>query len=239
VPRSSDQPTEDPVVCEEIARAQRIIEGQNFEIRKTLSRYSSVIEDQHRVLIERRQALLHGDEVPDAWKNAAPERYAALVASSGEDEVERAERAVTLFHIDRVWREHLAYCADLREGIHLVSLGGMDPLSRFTTDVMTAFRSVEERIDTAVFETLPLATVGAAGLDLGAAGIKGPSSTWTYLVNDDPFRNQILLKLIGPGGTTIAIYSSALLGPLFLLWGVVERFLRKGRGRRTDPFRDS
>jgi preprotein translocase subunit SecA len=90
-----------------------------------------------------------------------------------------------------------------------------------------------------VFETLPLATVGAAGLDLGAAGIKGPSSTWTYLVNDDPFRNQILLKLIGPGGTTIAIYSSALLGPLFLLWGVVERFLRKGRGRRTDPFRDS
>ena len=239
VPRSPDQPIEDPVVRDEIARAQRIIEGQNFEIRKTLSGYSSVIEEQHRVLIERRQAVLHGDEVPGVWKNAAPERYAALVASSGENEVERAERAVTLFHIDRVWREHLAYCADLREGIHLVSLGGMDPLSRFTSDVMAAFRRVEEIIDKAVLETFPLVTVGAGGLDLGAAGIKGPSSTWTYLVNDDPFRNQILLKLIGPGGTTIAIYSSALLGPLFLLWGVVERLLRKGRGRRADPFRDS
>jgi preprotein translocase subunit SecA len=231
VPGRRDEPIDDSLVNEEIARAQRIIEGQNFEVRKTLSRYSTIVEDQHRVLIERRQALLSGHEVPDIWKTAAPERYQTLVAARGEDEVERAERAVTLFHIDRVWREHLAYCADLREGIHLVSLGGMDPLSRFTSDVMTAFRSVEERIDTAVLETLPLITIGAAGLDLGAAGIKGPSSTWTYLVNDDPFRNQVMLKLIGPGGTTIAIYASALLGPLFLLWGVVDRFFRK-RTRR-------
>ena len=238
-PGRSDRPLDDPIVSEEIARAQRIIEGQNFEIRKTLARYSSAVEDQHRALMEWRQSLLHGNEVPDVWKNAAPERYAALVASSGENEVERAERTVTLFHLDRVWRDHLAFCADLREGIHLVSLGGMDPLSRFKSDVMAAFRNVEEIIDKAVLETLPLVTAGAGGLDLGAAGIKGPSSTWTYLVNDDPFRNQVLLKLIGPGGTTIAIYSSALLGPLFLLWGVVDRLLRKARRRRADPFRDS
>jgi preprotein translocase subunit SecA len=238
-PGRRSKPIEDPVVRDEIARAQRIIEGQNFEVRKTLSRYSSVVENQHRVLMERRQALLHGHEVPDVWKNAAPERYRTLVASSGEDQIEHAERRVTLFHIDRVWREHFAYCADLREGIHLVSLGGMDPLTRFTSDVMTAFRPVEAIIDRAVLETLRHVTVGAGGLDLGAAGIKGPSSTWTYLVNDDPFRNQILLKLIGPGGATISIYASALLGPLFLLWGAVERFLRKARGRRADPFRDS
>ena len=94
-------------------------------------------------------------------------------------------------------------------------------------------------IDRAVVETLPLVTAADGGIDLGAAGITAPSSTWTYLVNDDPFRNQVLLKLIGPGGTTIAIYSSALLGPLFLLWGIVDRFLRKARRRRGDPFRDS
>jgi preprotein translocase subunit SecA len=231
-PGRRDQPIDDPVVSEEIARAQRIIEGQNFEIRKTLSRYSAVVEDQHRVLMERRQALLLGHEAPDVWKKAAPERYATLTASAGEKDIERAERTVTLFQIDRMWRDHLAFCADLREGIHLVSLGGMDPLSRFRADVMAAFRSSEETIDRAVLETLPLVTVGADGLDLGAAGIKGPSSTWTYLVNDDPFRNQILLKLIGPGGTTIAIYSAALLGPLFLLWGAVERYLRRRKLRQ-------
>jgi preprotein translocase subunit SecA len=161
------------------------------------------------------------------------------VASSGETAVERAERTVTLFHIDRVWRDHLAFCADLREGIHLVSLGGQDPLTRFTSEVTAAFRRVEERIDVAVLDTLAHVNVTRGALDLGPAGIKGPSSTWTYLVNDDPFRNQVFLKLIGPGGTTIAIYSAALFGPLFLLWGIVERCLRKIAPRRGDPFRDS
>jgi preprotein translocase subunit SecA len=232
VPGIDEEPIDDPVVREEIARAQRIIEWQNFEIRKTLSRYSSVIEDQHRALMERRDAVLNDRETLVVWKESAPERYGMLVASSSEDAVEQAERAVTLFHIDRVWREHLAYCADLREGIHLVSLGGMDPLSRFTTEASTAFRQLEEIVDQAVLETLPLVTVVGGHLDLGAAGIKGPSSTWTYLVNDDPFRNQVMLKLIGPGGSTIAIYSSALLGPLFVLWGLVERFFRKRQLRK-------
>ena len=31
----------------EVARAQRIVEGQNFEIRRTLARYAAVVEEQH------------------------------------------------------------------------------------------------------------------------------------------------------------------------------------------------
>jgi preprotein translocase subunit SecA len=118
-----------------------------------------------------------------------------------------------------------------------VSIGGQDPLTRFTSDVMAAFRPVEEIIDQAVLDTLTRITVSAGVLDLGAVGIAGPSSTWTYLVNDDPFRNQILQKLVGPGRSSIAMYSAAVLGPFFLLWPVVDRFFRKRRGRRADPFR--
>jgi hypothetical protein len=54
--------------------------------------------------------------------------------------------------------------------------------------------------------------------------MKRPASTWTYLVNDDPFRNQIGLTLLGPGGVTMAIYSAFVLMPLMLIWGLVERF---------------
>ena len=39
----------------------------------------------------------------------------------------------------------------------------------------------------------------AGGIDLSEAEVKGPSSTWTYLVNDDPFQNQIGQMLTGPG----------------------------------------
>lgn len=52
------------------------------------------------------------------------ERYREFVASAGEEVVAWTERRVTLFCIDRAWSEHLAWVASLREGIHLVGLGG-------------------------------------------------------------------------------------------------------------------
>ena len=68
----------------EVARAQRIVEGQNFEIRRTLARYAAVVEEQHGQLIERRRAMLTGEVRPDIWQRAPGDR-AALVAAVGED----------------------------------------------------------------------------------------------------------------------------------------------------------
>jgi len=69
-------------------------------------------------------------------------------------------------------------------------------------------------------------------------GIKGPSSTWTYLINDDPFRNQIGRMLTGSGGATIVIYAAAtFMMPLIVLWGLVDRW-RKRPPRRPGPFRE-
>ncbi len=229
IPEPRSEAIEHPVVSREIARAQRIVEGQNLEIRRTLSRYASAVEDQYESLMERRQALLLGRSLPDIWHQAG--RRAALVAAAGDDAVQRAEQAVTLFHIDRAWREHLDFCATLREGIHLTRLGGQDPLQRFTREVMRVFAGMEEAIDEAVFAAIDGVRIAGSGLDLTAIGIKKPSSTWTYLVNDDPFRNQMGAVLTGPGGVTVAIYSAFMLMPLLVLWGLVDRFLKK-RGLR-------
>lgn len=133
-PDERDEPIDSPVVRREIARTQRIIEGQNFEIRNTLMRYAAVVESQRHIVMERRQALLHGREIPEMWQRA-PDRRAALVAATSEQAVRRAKQTVTLFQIDRAWCDHLARCADLREGIHLVRFAGQDPLTRFTTGV--------------------------------------------------------------------------------------------------------
>jgi preprotein translocase subunit SecA len=235
MPAKTDAPIESPVVRREVARAQRIVEGQNFEIRRTLARYADVVEAQHRRIIERRQALLTGEESPDVWENE-PERRAALVAAAGEDAVVNAERTVTLGCIDRAWRDHLALCADVREGIHLVRLGGQDPLTRFTSDAIQSFSRMDEVVDDAVLEALPKVRVAGGVVDLAGTGIKGPSSTWTYLVNDDPFKNRIGAMLTGPGGATVAIYSAAVMMPLLILWGLVESLLRRAIGRRPDPF---
>lgn len=231
-----DEPLDHPVVRAEIARAQRIIEGQNLEIRKTLSRYASVLEGQRREVMDARQAILYGEETPEIW-NRAPDRRRAVVGEAGEDAVRRAEQAVMLFQIDRAWRDHLALAADLREGIHLVTLGGQDPLTRFTTDIKRAFRGMEHAIDSAVLDALTVVRVSGGRIDLDGLGIRGPSSTWTYLVNDDPFKNQIGMMLTGPGRTTVAVYAAAVMMPLLLLWGLVDRVLGKRVKRRGDPFR--
>jgi preprotein translocase subunit SecA len=226
-----DQPIDHPVLRAEIARAQRIIEGQNFEIRKTLWRYASVLERQRREVMAARQAILHGDEGPEVWRRSA--RWRALVDDVGEDAARSVAQTVMLYQIDRAWREHLALAADLREGIHLVGLGGQDPLTRFTTEITVAFGRLESTIEAAVLDVLDHLPVHDGRVDLEALGIRGPSSTWTYLVNDDPFRNQIGMMLTGPGRTTIAIYAAAIMMPLLLLWGLVDRFLRRRPARRT------
>ena len=146
----------------------------------------------------------------------------------------RRRAAVTLGCIDRAWRDHLALCADLREGIHLARLGGQDPLTLFTSEAIRAFARIEGAIDDAVLAALATVRVVGSEIDLTSAGIKAPSSTWTYLVNDDPFRNRIGALLTGPGGATIAMYSAAVLGPLLILWGIVDRLMRRRAPRRSE-----
>jgi len=225
-PPDQEAPIESATVRREIARAQRIIEGQNLEIRRTLWRYASVVEESRQRVHGRRQALLLGMEAPDIWADeGAP--YEALVNAAGAEAVRRAEVLVTLAHIDRAWSDYLSFVADVREGIHLVGLGGQDPLSRFKLQAAEAFESMQDDVAASVRASLAQVRPGAEGLDLSHLALKGPASTWTYLVNDDPFRNQLGAMLMGPGKTTFAMGGAMFAAPLLILLGLVDRYLRK------------
>jgi preprotein translocase subunit SecA len=230
-PAESNDPLDHPVIRREMARAQRIIEGQNLEIRRTLWRYSSAVEAQRVRTMTRRQAVLADASEADTWVQE-PDRRAALVRAAGEAAVQRAEQAVTLFHLDRAWRDHLALIADVREGISLVALGGGDPLTRFSAEVGQAYERMEEALDEAILGEMDRVRITAEGVSLPGIDVTGPSSTWTYIVTDDPFRNQIGRMLTGPGRTSIAIYAAVVMMPLLLLWGIVDRLFGKQPRRR-------
>jgi hypothetical protein len=60
-----------------------------------------------------------------------------------------AARQIVLFHLDRAWAEHLAFLADLREGIHLRATATWTYLvheNPFGTDIDRALRSIARRI---------------------------------------------------------------------------------------------
>ncbi|KAB2345652.1 accessory Sec system translocase SecA2 [Actinomadura rudentiformis] len=171
-----------------VGHAQRVAEGVEVEIHRNTWRYNQLIGLQRREVLAERGQLLRGDHADRLVAERRAAHHAELVEIAGEEAVAEAARQVALFHLDRCWTEHLAYLADLREGIHLRSLGrGLDPLVEFNREAVPAGkkllgRAVERAVDT--FETL---TATPDGIDLTAAGLQRPSATWTYLVHDNPF----------------------------------------------------
>jgi preprotein translocase subunit SecA len=229
-PERQKAPIDSPVIRREIARAQRIVEGQNFEIRRTLSQYSEQIEKQRRKLHRQRQDLLLDRAPVDRFAKGDPDRHSECRTRMGDAAARLAERQASLFHIDRRWSEHLGAVADLREGIHLLRVGGQDPLREFMHRVVESYREMRTKIDEDVVRTLRGATITESGIDLEKEGLRGPSSTWTYLINDDPFRQQLGIQLAGSTGfaAAAALYT----GPILVLWGLYNRYWRRA-GRRT------
>jgi preprotein translocase subunit SecA len=195
VAAGDDTALDDPRVGKNIAHVQRVIEGESFEIRRTLRKYSYVLERQRRSMQERRQTLLSGGDFPSRLQELEPELFETLVGRFGEPLVRDVERKITLCQIDRCWSEHLSQVAEIREGIHLVSIGGLNAFDEFNRQVNAAFRELSRRIDDEVLMTFRTARITADGIDLAREGLLGPSSTWTYMINDNP-TGDILQRLL-------------------------------------------
>jgi preprotein translocase subunit SecA len=213
------------VLCREILHGQRVIEGRNLDVRRALWNYTTLVDTQRRIVAGWRDAVFAPRAGEDTPFRPAPELAGAGVARFGRAGFDRIARRAALFHIDRIWADHLAWLADLREGIHLVSLGRQEPLAEFQKAATQAFLELEEKIGAETGKTLE-ALVGREGpVDLEAEGLKGPSSTWTYLVNEDQLGWGVeLLKGTNVGFTSAA---AAFYGPLFILAILGKRFKRK------------
>jgi preprotein translocase subunit SecA len=229
-PRKQNEPIDHPVIRSEIARTQRIVEGQHFEIRKTLRKYSMIVEEQRQIVQTRRRGVLWRRGSSSLLKAHSLRHYTSLVSAVGEAALQQAETLITLFHIDQQWADHLAEIARIREGIHLVRLNGQDPLDQFHRLSSTAFIEMRRKTDEAVVETLLSVEISEHGIDLDKAGLKGPSSTWTYLINDDPFEEtmKVLIRNIG-----FASVSASCLPCLVMVagWAIYQRYFRKAQRR--------
>lgn len=226
--RNQNAPIENREVLDEVDRLQRIVEGQNYEIRKTLALYSVPVEEQRRRVQEWRMAILLEEEPLELCSERLPERYQEVVRSVGKEAAEAAERAITLHHIDECWAEHLSFITQLREGIHLEGLGKKDPLTEFYKKIANAFIKLEQNIDSRVLATFERAKITRDGVDLASNGLEAPASTWTYLVNDRG-TSQMQQMLFGVGNTAIVATAIVTNWPLFVISSAWYWFKRMGR----------
>ena len=177
---------DDPDIGAAIEHVQRIVEGETFEIRRTLRKYSLCLENQRRVLQERRQRLLRGIDTPSLLRSTNPDWFSQLASKFGAEAVFATEREVTLCWIDHCWSEHLAEVAEIREGVYLLSMGGLSAIDNFNRQISEAFRRLPEQIDEGVLTTMRSLPLEGDALHWNKETLLGPSSTWTFMINDNP-----------------------------------------------------
>jgi preprotein translocase subunit SecA len=186
-PAPQGAPVDDPIVSREIARAQRIVEGQNFEIRRTLWKYSAVVEEQRRIISDWRQSLLADEADPGICAAGCADHYALLASAAGADAARHAEQVIVVRLIDERWADHLVFIEDVREGIHLQRYGGREPIMEFHRQIVEGFEKVMADVREQAVERFERLRLTGTTIDLSSAGLAGSSATWTYLVNDNPF----------------------------------------------------
>ncbi|MGE5644374.1 MAG: accessory Sec system translocase SecA2 [Acidobacteriota bacterium] len=102
----------------DIDSVQRTAESQNLEIRETLWKYDSIVENHRREVAALRRGMLAS---PDC--------------------------ALSLAILDDLWADYLANVAELRGGIHWVSWGGRDPLYEFLTGVQKIYADFHRSLE--------------------------------------------------------------------------------------------
>ena len=200
-----------PTECDETGRitspkatalldhAQRVAEGRLLDVHANTWRYNQLIAQQRSIIVERRNTLLSTPAARGELQELSPERYAELADLVSDEELERICRGIMLYHLDRGWADHLAYLSDIRESIHLRALGRQNPLDEFHRLAVDGFAHLAADAIEASQQTFETANVleDEPGLDLSK--LARPTSTWTYMVHDNPMRDDSMSALSLPG----------------------------------------
>lgn len=150
-------------VLRTVQHAQRVAEGADLEALRATWRYHAVVAAQRAQVQVARELIL---------------------TTTGDDLARRVRLAV----LDRHWSEHLALLADLRETIHLRAMARMNPWLSFNTDAEQHFGTL---LANAEHEASRLLAQHPDARDLQDMGLHRPSSTWTYILSDMHFGNDL------------------------------------------------
>jgi preprotein translocase subunit SecA len=164
---------ENPAYQHDPESVQRIIEGQQGDLRRFLVNYEEATEGRRLAIQKRRQDTLEG-------------------VTPCESE---AERIISLLTIDDLWAEYLSALSEIHGGIQWVSLtggardpvqnyfkfGGFDPFREYVKKVDLLFEELLAAIDTETPKRLE-----EAGTATDVADSRR-GTTWTYVTTDQPF----------------------------------------------------
>ena len=173
---------------EYFSHTQRVIEGQMNDLRNMHYEYSSLIEKQRKIHHHERQAFLEDSVVLEMINTVNGSALGKCVP-----EILVKARNIILFQYDKYWSQHIDYVSEVKEGVHLLQYGKLKPLREFQKYTDTNFKEICYRIDFELKEGIEH-LLKNGNMNLADMGIKKSSSTWTYFINDNPFRRKFELR---------------------------------------------
>ena len=185
-----DEAIEASMVTKAIERAQTTVEQRNGEIRKNVLKYDEVMNEQRKVIYQRRDQILEGLDLKAAAMEYLAEAVDSLIethcVSDAEDEWDTSALAteVNSFWPTSVTRESLADCATTDEMYDLLMADASAHYAQRETELGEAtMREVERQvmlqiIDQRWREHLEEMDYLQEGINLRAVGQKDPLTEW-------------------------------------------------------------
>ena len=218
-----------PVIRFEIDRIQRIIEGQNLEIKKTINTYSELNEKQRHIFFERREVAWEKEAIQNYFRSHLPEKFNSLKNVLEKDKLNDICRYIFIFYTDKFWSQFLAEISDVREGIHLNRIGGKSPFLEFQKICIEIFDNLWQDMEQMILDKFAALKIMNGDIDLEESGIKAPTSTWTYLINDNPFENLLGMQLMGNIGLSAA--AAFMFGPTLVMYNIFKKIDKKRKNK--------
>ena len=81
---------------------------------------------------------------------------------------------------------HLAHLTEIRDGIHLQALAGVNPRDEFHRIALREFRGFFASAYDRAADIIRDVTPDQLGQDITVLGLRRPSATWTYMTSDNP-----------------------------------------------------
>jgi preprotein translocase subunit SecA len=193
-----------PAINKAIERTQRVVEGRTLDGKITLAKYASIPEDQRKLVHQMRQDILLENKELAVLQDLAPEQYQEILSKVPEQEFLGAQRMITLFAINKCWADYLLFTESVQDEIKMISGVGADPMVHYNRKLIDGFEELEENIRKEILAIWDSAVIKDGHIDLNRMGVRGPSSTRTYMVHDGT--EQIGLNAIAAGMVNAPLY---------------------------------
>jgi len=210
------EPLQNSAIGRSVVHIQKVAQGQTFDAKLTLSKYSCVAEDQRKIVHKKREKILYGNDTLSVLEKVNPARAQELITQVSENEFKRAQKAIELFAINQCWADHLLIIESALDEVQIISQAKQDPFLNYNKKLINGFESLEKHIQDMILEITDTIIIKDGHIDLDEMGIKGPSSTRTYMVNDGTEQiNNI---------NAIAAMANPFSAPLYMIYLLVELF---------------